>query len=43
MEAYWDGVNRIGEIYFKTAVSAFKPLEAQAAKVGAKVNTKKSA
>lgn len=43
MDAYWDGMNRIGEIYFKAAVSAFKPLEVQAAKVGAKVNAKASA
>ncbi len=43
MEAYVKGMNRIGEIYAEAAKQAYKPLEAQAGKVGAKVNTKAAA
>ncbi len=43
IEAYVNGVNRIGEIYVEAAKQAYKPLEAQATKVGAKVNAKVAA
>jgi len=43
MEAYVNGLNRIGEIYAETARQAYKPLEVQAGKVGAKVNAKAAA
>jgi hypothetical protein len=43
MEAYVNGMNRIGEIYAETARQAYKPLEVQAGKVGAKVNAKAAA
>ena len=43
IEAYVNGMNRIGEIYAETARQAYKPLEAQAGKVGAKVNAKAAA
>ncbi len=43
IEAYVNGLNRIGEIYIEAARQAYKPLEAQAGKVGAKVNTKAAA
>jgi len=43
MEAYVNGLNRIGEIYAETARQAYKPLEAQVGKVGAKVNAKAAA
>ena len=43
IEAYVNGLNRIGEIYTEAAKQAYKPLEAQAGKVGAKVNGKAAA
>jgi len=43
IEAYVNGLNRIGEIYAETARQAYKPLEAQAGKLGAKVNAKTAA
>jgi len=43
IEAYVNGINRIGEIYVEAAKQAYKPLEAQATKVGAKVNAKVAA
>lgn len=42
-DAYLGEANRIGELYMKAALSAFKPLEVQASKVGAKAGTKASA
>jgi len=40
IEAYVGGMNRIGELYAEAAREAYKPLEAQAGKLGAKVNAK---
>ena len=39
IEAYVGGLNKIGEIYADAAAKAYKPLEVQAEKVGAKVKT----
>ena len=43
IEAYVNGMTRMGEIFTEAAKQAYKPLEAQAGKVGAKVNGKAAA